>query len=100
METFAKDGKPEGNSVETMSLKSLAEKALQRNQPGNVAETSGFRTGKPEPGDGNPTSCLDETSLVFLDGLRIYMADGTPRDEAAKRVRDILTRVATAKRGG
>jgi hypothetical protein len=34
--------------METLSLKALAEKVLQRNQQGNLQETPSFRAGEPE----------------------------------------------------
>jgi hypothetical protein len=48
LETFLKTGKPGGNSMETMSLKVLAEKVLERNRQGNIMETHSFHAGKPE----------------------------------------------------
>jgi hypothetical protein len=79
--------------METISLKSLADKVLQRNSNGNSVETKSFPVGKQE---GLKVSLVSEevsrmepieTDLRFVDGVRIQMKGGLTRQEAEKKVR-------------
>lgn len=60
-ETFSKIGNQEGNSMETTSLKALANKVLQRNQEGNSMETECFQGRKLK---GEKVSTVSDTETI------------------------------------
>ncbi len=80
-ETFLENGNSPGNKPETVSLKALANKVLQRNTEGNFKETTSFHAGKSLPGkfpDEETRYRLQERSAIMeYDG-------GLSRDQADK----------------
>lgn len=81
-ETFDKNEKPEGNLLETISLKALAGKVLQRNHKGNLLETKSFHRGKNE---GVKVSTIVEGEK-FEERAAIMEFDGNlPRSEAERQ---------------
>jgi fructose-bisphosphate aldolase class 1 len=81
--------------METISLKVLADKVLQRNSNGNSMETKSFPVGKKEGLKVSQVSQVSITETIendprFVDGVRIQMSGGLTRQEAEDKVRAIF----------